>query len=73
MELYLNIALIILSVALIAAVLLQAKGGAGMCGILSDAGAVFRTKRGIEKTLFQFTIILAILFIAASLLVLKLG
>jgi preprotein translocase subunit SecG len=73
MELYLNIALIILSVALIAAVLLQAKGGAGMGGILSDSGAVFRTKRGIEKTLFQFTIILAILFIAASLLVLKLG
>lgn len=73
MELYLNIALIILSVALIAAVLLQAKGGGGMGGILSDAGSVFRTKRGIEKTLFQFTIILAVLFIAASLLVLKLG
>lgn len=72
MELYLNIAIIILSVALIVAILLQAKGG-GLGGILSDSGAVFRTKRGIEKTLFQFTIILAVLFIAASLLMLKLS
>jgi len=72
MGLYLNIAIIILSAALIAAVLLQAKGG-GLGGILSDSASVFRTKRGIEKTLFQFTIVLAILFLVASLLVLKLG
>lgn len=71
MQLYLNIALIILAVALIGAVLLQAKGGSGMGGILSDSGAVYRTKRGIEKTLFQLTIILAVLFVAASLLALK--
>ena len=71
MELYLNIALIVLSVALIAAVLLQAKGG-GLGGIFSDAGTVFRTKRGIEKTLFQLTMLLALLFIVASLLTLKL-
>jgi preprotein translocase subunit SecG len=71
MQLYLNIALIILAVALIGAVLLQAKGGSGMGGILSDSGAVYRTKRGIEKTLFQLTIILAVLFVAVSLLALK--
>jgi preprotein translocase subunit SecG len=72
MALYINIALIILSVALIGAVLLQAKGGSGMGGILTDAGGVYRTKRGIEKTLFQMTIVLAVLFVAASLLALKL-
>jgi preprotein translocase subunit SecG len=71
MELYINIALIILAVALIGAVLLQARGGSGMGGILSDSGTVFRTRRGIEKTLFQLTIVLAVLFVAASLLALK--
>ena len=71
MAIYINIALIILSVALIGAVLLQAKGGSGMGGILTDSGGVYRTKRGIEKTLFQMTIILAVLFVAASLLALK--
>ncbi len=72
MGLYLNIALIVLSVALIGAVLLQAKGG-GLGGIMSDSGSVYRTKRGIEKTLFQITIVLAVLFVAASLMVLKLA
>lgn len=72
MGLYLNIAIIVLAVTLVAAVLLQAKGG-GVGGILSDSTSVFRTKRGIEKTLFQLTIVLAVLFVAASLLVLKLG
>ncbi len=72
MGLYLNIAIIVLAVAIIAAVLLQAKGG-GLGGILSDSTSVFRTKRGIEKTLFQLTIVLAVLFLATSLLVLKLG
>jgi preprotein translocase subunit SecG len=71
MELYINIALIILAVALIGAILLQAKGGSGLGGILTDSGGVYRTKRGIEKTLFQMTIILAVLFIAVSLLALK--
>ncbi len=72
MALYLNIAIIILALALTAAVLLQAKGG-GMGGILSDSSAVFRTKRGIEKTLFQLTIVLAVLLVVASLLALKLA
>jgi preprotein translocase subunit SecG len=72
MQVYLNIALIVLAVALIFATLLQAKGNGGMGGILSDSGSVFRTKRGLEKTLFQFTIILIIIFVAVSLLSLKL-
>ena len=71
MQLYINIALIVLSVALIGAILFQAKGSSGMGGILSDSGTVFRTKRGIEKTLFQLTIVLAVLFVATSLFALK--
>ncbi len=62
MALYLNIGLIITSVALIASVILQSKG-AGLGGLTGgDAGGVFSARRGIEKTLFRVTIALSILF-----------
>jgi len=64
---YLNIAQIILSGALIVAVLLQIKGG-GLGGIFGQADTVYRTKRGAEKTLFQLTIVLAALFIVVSII-----
>ena len=59
---YLNIAQIILSVALIVAIILQSKqaGLGGLSG--ADTGGVFRARRGVERTLFQFTIGLAIVF-----------
>ncbi len=69
---YLNIAQIILSVAIILTVLLQVRGG-GLGGIFGQADTVYRTKRGVEKTLFQFTIILVVIFVAISLIQLKLG
>jgi preprotein translocase subunit SecG len=67
METYLNIAQIILSVALIVACLLQIKGG-GLGGIFGQADSVYRTKRGAEKTLFQLTIVLVVLFIVVSII-----
>jgi len=67
METYLNIAQIILSVALIVACLLQIKGG-GLGGIFGQADSVYRTKRGAEKTLFQLTIVLVALFITVSII-----
>ncbi len=71
MQTYLNIAQIVLSVAIIAAVLLQVKGG-GLGGIFGQPDTVFRTKRGVERLLFQLTIVLTILFITVSILTLKL-
>ncbi len=60
---YLQIALIITSIALIAAVVLQNKG-IGLGGLTGqDTGSVFGTRRGIEKTLFYITIALSVLFI----------
>ncbi len=62
METYLDIALIITSVALIASVILQSKG-AGLGGLTGgDAGGVFTARRGIEKVLFRVTIVLSFLF-----------
>jgi len=72
METYLNVAQIILAGALIVACLLQTKGG-GLGGIFGQADTVYRTKRGAEKTLFQLTIILVVLFIIVSIVALRIG
>lgn len=62
MKLFIDIALIITSVALIVSVVLQNKG-IGMGGLTgSDSGGVFTARRGIEKTLFWITIILSAVF-----------
>ena len=63
MGIYVNIIQIILSVALIAAIVLQSKG-AGLGGLSggSEGGGVFRARRGVEKLLFNITIVLAIAF-----------
>ena len=70
MQAYLNVAQIVLSVALILAILLQVKGG-GLGGIFGQADTVFRTRRGVEKTLFQLTIILVVLFIIVAIISLR--
>ncbi len=72
MQTYFNIAQIILSSALILAVLLQIKGG-GLGGIFGQPDTVYRTKRGVEKTLFQLTIVLVVLFIIVSILALRIS
>ena len=58
---------IIISLTLIALVLLQTKG-AGLGGIFGGDGGVYRTRRGIEKTLYQTTIVLAVVFFIISLI-----
>lgn len=64
---YLNLAQILVSLLLILVVLLQAKGtDLGQTFGGGPGGGSFRTRRGIEKTLFQLTILLAVLFLAIS-------
>lgn len=62
MIIYLQIVQSIISVCLIVAVLLQVKGQ-GLGGIFggSDTG-IYKTRRGAEKTLFNLTVVLVILF-----------
>ncbi|TAK27935.1 MAG: preprotein translocase subunit SecG [Chloroflexota bacterium] len=67
MQAYLNIVQIVLSVVLVVVVLMQTKGS-GIGGIFGAETSVFRTRRGVQKTLFQFTVALAILFVVVSLL-----
>ncbi len=70
MQVYLNVVQIVLSVALILAILLQVRGG-GLGGIFGQADTVFRTRRGVEKTLFQITIVLVFLFIIVAIISLR--
>ena len=67
---FLLISQIVLSVALVGAVLLQVRGG-GLGGIFGQADTVYRTKRGVEKTLFQLTIVLAVIFVVLSIVSLR--
>ncbi|HJX37358.1 MAG TPA: preprotein translocase subunit SecG [Anaerolineae bacterium] len=64
---YLQVVQIIISVCLIVAVLLQVKGR-GLGGIFggSDAG-IYKTRRGAERTLFNLTVVLVVLFFVFAL------
>lgn len=65
---YLNLAQMLISVVLVIVVLLQTRGtdvGAAFGGG-GGGGSSFRTRRGLEKTLFQLTIFLAIIFVGIS-------
>ena len=69
MQAALQIVSIIISIALIILILLQVKGGALGSLLGGDAGGgITRTRRGLEKTLFQITIGLSIAFLAVCLL-----
>jgi preprotein translocase subunit SecG len=57
---------IIVSIALMAAILLQARG-TGLSGTFGGDSAVYRSRRGIERRLFQFTVALIGLFVLFSL------
>jgi preprotein translocase subunit SecG len=73
MVIYLDIALIIISVLLILSVILQSKG-AGLGGLTgADAGSVFTARRGVERTLFWTTIILSAAFFILVLIILFIG
>ncbi|TMF34066.1 MAG: preprotein translocase subunit SecG [Chloroflexi bacterium] len=56
---------IIVSIALVVSILLQARG-TGLSGTFGGDSSVYRSRRGIERRLWQFTIVLLILFVLFS-------
>ncbi|NTU81496.1 MAG: preprotein translocase subunit SecG [Chloroflexales bacterium] len=64
MELALFIAMIIVSAVLITLVVLQART-AGMAN--RDTSSIYRTRRGLEKTMHQATVTLAAVFLVLAL------
>ena len=66
----LGITQIVLAIAMILVILLQVKGG-GLGGIFGQADTVYRTKRGLERRLFQLTVVLVVLFVTVAIVTLK--
>ncbi|MDY0125258.1 MAG: preprotein translocase subunit SecG [Anaerolineaceae bacterium] len=63
----LNIAIIIISIALITSILLQSKG-IGLGGLAGgDSGGVYTQRRGIDKVMFYITIALSVVFLVLAL------
>ena len=56
---------LIVSIALTLAILLQSRGS-GLGGTFGGDSAVYRSRRGIERRLWQFTIALMVLFVLFS-------
>ena len=68
MGFYLNIAQIIISVALVVVILLQVRSG-GMGGVFGGTeSAVYKTRRGVERTLFNITVGLSVTFFLITIL-----
>ena len=67
MSFYLSWALIAISLVLIGLVLLQARGG-GLGSMFGGDGGVYKTRRGMEKTVYNTTIVFAALFLIVSML-----
>ena len=66
METAFNAVQIIISLTIIFVILSQVKEGGG--GLFGGGGGSGRTRRGLEKTLFQFTIVLAAVFLIVSII-----
>ena len=64
---WLTVAQMILAIALIAVILLQQRG-TGLGGAFGGEVTAYRSRRGIERTLFRMTILIAVLFVIFSLL-----
>ncbi len=64
---YLNVVQIILSIALVVLVILQSKGGS-LSRMFGGEGGVYKTRRGVEKSLFMVTIGLVVAFFLFSIL-----
>jgi len=69
LQTYLYVIQLILAAALIGILLLQAKGSS-MGGLFGGSdSAIYNTRRGVEKTLFQVTVGLSVVFLLFSFVV----
>ncbi|MBE9470067.1 MAG: preprotein translocase subunit SecG [Chloroflexi bacterium] len=68
MPTYLTVAQILVAVALIVTILFQLHGG-GLGGIFGQADSVYRTRRGMQKTLLKLTVILSVTFVVFAILI----
>jgi len=65
--LFINIIQIIAAILMIVAILLQSKGS-GLGAAFGDNSNIVHTRRGAEKFLFYFTIVMAVVFLGTAFL-----
>ena len=68
---YMNVLQLVVSVLLVVVILAQVKEGGG--GLFGSASSTIHTRRGLEKTMFQFTIALAVAFVVISIISVRVG
>ena len=68
---FMNLIQLLISVLLVVVILVQVNEGGG--GLFGSASSTVRTRRGLEKTLYQFTIFLAVLFVVISIISVRVG
>jgi len=68
-ELILFLALVLSAFGLIAAILMQSRGSGLGATFGGGDSSTYRSRRGVEARLYQFTIVLAVLFVLISMLV----
>lgn len=69
---FMMIALDIVALALISVVIIQGQTGAGL-GAVFGGSDIYRTRRGIEKTLWQLTFVLTGVFLLLALVTVMIG
>ena len=68
---FMNLLQLLVSILLVVVILVQVKEGGG--GLFGSASSTIRTRRGMEKTLYQITIFLAIAFVVISIISVRVG
>lgn len=69
---FMMIAMDIVAIALISVVVIQGQTGAGL-GAVFGGSDIYRTRRGIEKTLWQLTFVLTAIFLLLCLVTVMIG
>ncbi|HKG27097.1 MAG TPA: preprotein translocase subunit SecG [Thermomicrobiales bacterium] len=68
MDTAIRLVMIIVSIVLILVILLQTKGSSFSGAFGGDTSSIYRTRRGVEKTLFEFTIATGIVFVILAII-----
>jgi preprotein translocase subunit SecG len=69
----LHVAQIIVALMVIVIIMAQVRGG-GLGGIFGGGGeSAFKSRRGVERTMFRFTVVLVVVFVLLAILSVRFG
>jgi len=64
----LDLAIVVVSIMLMAVILMQSKGSGFSGAFGGDTSSIYRTRRGFERTLYNFTIGIGLVFVVLSII-----